>query len=391
MLRIGLVCFTTGILLASSINVFAQQQEQQLPAAKPIGQLEKVATFDGPMPTGVTISHSARIFVNFPRWGDQVDFTVAELKDGKPIAFPNPDINRADQSKAGENLISVQSVVVDPKDRLWILDTGSIEFAPVVKDGAKLVGVDLNTNKVFKTITFPSDVALTSSYLNDVRFDLKRGKQGVAYITDSSQQGQNGIIVVDLESGKSWRRLDQHQSTLPEDKFLPIVEGRPLMSQPPGGTPSHMSMGSDGIAVSPDGSHLYYRPLSSRHLYRVSTEALADPTHDNELLTAEVDDLGDVGFASDGLECGSKGELYLTDYEDNAIMLRSPDGNLTTIACDPRLLWPDTLALSADGYLYVTANQLHRQARFHGGQDERQKPYVLFRIKVQDSPIALQK
>ena len=27
---------------------------------------------------------------------------------------------------------------------------------------------------------------------------------------------------------------------------------------------------------------------------------------------------------------------------------------------DPRLLWPDTLSPAADGYLYVTANQLHR-------------------------------
>src|SRR3954465_5757707 len=140
MFRNGLVCFKVIILLASSLAALAQQPEQQLPAARPIGQLEKVATFDGPMPTGVTVSHSGRIFVNFPRWGDQVDFTVAELKDGKPVAYPDPDINHADQSKAGEHLTSVQSVFVDPSDRLWILDTGSIEFGPVVKDGAKLVG-----------------------------------------------------------------------------------------------------------------------------------------------------------------------------------------------------------------------------------------------------------
>ena len=41
-----------------------------LPADRPVGKLETVALFHGPMPTGVTVSHQGRIFVNFPRWGD---------------------------------------------------------------------------------------------------------------------------------------------------------------------------------------------------------------------------------------------------------------------------------------------------------------------------------
>jgi len=44
-----------------------------------LGNPEVVATFHGPMPTGVTVSHTGRIFVNFPRWGDKVDYTVAEV------------------------------------------------------------------------------------------------------------------------------------------------------------------------------------------------------------------------------------------------------------------------------------------------------------------------
>jgi len=28
---------------------------------------------------------------------------------------------------------------------------------------------------------------------------------------------------------------------------------------------------------------------------------------------------------------------------------------------DPRVLWPDTMSLAMNGYLYFTANQLHRQ------------------------------
>ena len=47
------------------------------------------------------------------------------------------------------------------------------------------------------------------------------------------------------------------------------------------------------------------------------------------------------------------------------------------------LLWHDKLSLATDGSLYVTANQLHRQARFNKeGRDLRRKPYTLFRINV---------
>jgi len=51
--------------------------------------VETVAPFAGPMPTGVTVSREGRIFVNFARWGDAVEFTVAELKDGKPVPYPD--------------------------------------------------------------------------------------------------------------------------------------------------------------------------------------------------------------------------------------------------------------------------------------------------------------
>jgi hypothetical protein len=42
----------------------------------------------------------------------------------------------------------------------------------------ELVCVDLEINKVVKKILFPQDVALPSTYLNDVRFDLRHGKGG---------------------------------------------------------------------------------------------------------------------------------------------------------------------------------------------------------------------
>lgn len=363
-----------------------------MPADEPLGALEPVAYFNGAMPTGVTVSQKGRIFINFPKWGDDVPFTVAEIHDGKAVPYPDEAMNQTNEEDPAAALVSVQSVVVDPADRLWILDTGSPLFQPTKYGGPKLVCVDLATNRIVKDILLPQDVALPTTYLNDVRFDLRRGSEGMAFITDSAQKGPNGIIVVDLVSGKSWRRLHDHPSTKAEElpSFLPIVEGRPFLEhQPNGMVKQGAGMGSDGIAIGADGARLYYCPLGSRRLYSVDTDALADRSLEDSDAGATVTDEGDKEGASDGLESDAAGNIYATNYEHNSIMRRHLGGMWETVVHDSRLLWPDTLSLATDGYLYVTANQLHRQARFHKGRDLRRRPYTLFRVRVDAQPVLL--
>ncbi len=357
-------------------------------AAVAPGALEVVAEFYGAMPTGVTVSHDGRIFVCFPRWGERVEYTVAEVVDGQTRAYPDEAINRPRPDDPSASLISVQSVVIDPANRLWLLDTGSTEFRPAPPGGPKLVGVDLRGNRVFKAIYFPPEVALPTTYLNDLRFDLRRGTAGMAFITDSSPAGPNGIIVVDLDSGRSWRRLHDHPTTKPVPAFLPIVEGQPLMVHMPGQTPSHIRTGADGIAISADGQRLFYCPLSSRRLYSVSVDALVDPALSEAQVAETIANHGDKG-ASDGLESDAQNRVYATNYEHNAILRRRTDDTYETLVQDPRLLWPDTLSVAVDGYLYVIANQLHRQPSYHEGRDLRQKPYHLFRTPIDAAPVLL--
>jgi sugar lactone lactonase YvrE len=379
-------CLACLALLATPVGA---QDTVTLPQEKFSGNMELITTFSGPMPTGVTVSNSRRIFINYPRWGDKVDHTVGELKGNKTVPYPPGIKQSAEGGKQEDALVSVQSVVVDPKDRLWILDTGSPLFAPTTFGGPKLVGVDLKTNKIFKKILFPVDVALPTTYLNDIRFDLRRGKDGMAFITDSADKGPNGIIVVDLDTGKSFRRLNDHPSTKAVPDFLPIVEGQPLMQREMGKPPRHMTMGSDGIAISPDGKRLYYCPLAGRHLYSVSIDALVDQNLTEEQLAPNVVDEGDKGGGSDGLETDAQGRIYVTDYEHNGIARRLANGTYETLVYDPRVLWPDTMSIASDGYLYFTNNQLNRQARYHNGKDMRQKPYSLLRVKIDSGPITL--
>ncbi|MCU1438515.1 MAG: gluconolaconase [Naasia sp.] len=358
----------------------------------PLGRLEVVHEFaDGPMPTGVSVSAGGRIFVNFPKWGDEVPATVVEIVDAKPRPFPSAEWNSPASDDDENALVSVQSIVVDPADRLWILDTGSPLFKPTQRGGPKLVRVDLDTDEVAQVIVLEPDVALPTTYLNDVRFDLRRGDAGVAYITDSADSGPNGVIVVDLATGEAWRRLHDHPSTkaLPLAEYSPVAEGRVFRERDEDGSTAPVAMGSDGIAISADGERLWYCPPASRRWYSVATDALVDRTVADDAVAATVRDEGDKGGGSDSLETDDAGRLYATDYEHNAILRRTADGELETLVHDPRLLWPDTMSVATDGRLYVTANQLHRQAKYQGGEDLRVYPYSLFRVPIDAGPVRL--
>ena len=341
-------------------------QAPQLATDKTVGTLEVVATFNGPMPTGVTVARNNRIFVNFPRWGDDVPFTVAEMVNGKAVAYPNEAVNDwpgrnkpnpnafMDEAANQTHFVNVQSVVVDPANRLWVLDTGAPKLKNIVTGGPKLVCIDLATNKIVKTILLPPETAGTNSYMNDVRFDLTVGQHGAqdpqtmigshaapdankpapdpshpiaertpghdgpsadgifgtAYITDSSSMGPNAIIVVDLATGKSFRRLNQHISTQGEPGFVMFAEGQPVYQTDPGKPAEPNLFAADGIAISADGKELYYCPISGTKLYGVSTAMLRDRSKSDADVASTVR-IVTGKMPSDGLESDQAGNISI--------------------------------------------------------------------------------
>ena len=349
---------------------------------------QTVADFYGPMPTGVSVSHAGRVFVNFPHWGDNVQFTVAEIVNGKAVAYPNAVINKINKASPAACLYSVQSVVVDPEDRLWALDTGSVQLGPNVPGGPKLVCMDLTTNAITRTILFPRSVVTPETYLNDVRFDLTRGKAGTAFITDSGGKSPNGIIIVDLATGRSFRRLGNHPSVKPDTKVVGIVEGQPLLERKHGLSPQVPKFGSDGLAISRDGKTLYYCPISSRQLYSVRIDALMDRAKSESDVAKTIKDLGVKGMC-DGMESDAQGNVYFGDEEKAQIKVGRPGGPYTVLAQARSLDWLDTLSVAANGYLYVMTNQLQRLPSYHNGKDLRVKPYKLYKVKIDGTPILL--
>src|ERR1700761_8516426 len=124
--------------------------------------------------TGISVSKSGRLFLNFPRWSDHYLNAVVEvMKDGSIKPFPDENWNRWDMKPetAAKQFVCVQSVVADDQDSLWVVDAAAPLLGPIVANGVKLVQIDLKTNQVSRVIPFSSDVAKPASYMNDIRID----------------------------------------------------------------------------------------------------------------------------------------------------------------------------------------------------------------------------
>lgn len=270
-----------------------------------------------------------------------------------------PPVTKGDPN----HLLGVQSVIVDSADTLWILDTGRVQdltnlaspmLPATVPGGPKLVNIDLKTDKIVKTIIFNDDLVHSDSYLNDVRIDRKLN---AAYITDSSLEGDNALIYVDLNTGKGVRNtLTQAEAIYGS---VPYVYGEP-MYQVASGTqavhPGFITFGADGIAISPDMKTLYFSVIGGRFLYSVPTAALRSGSN----VQGQVKNLGEKGI-SDGMETDSNGIVYAGNVEQDAISMYGPTGlgdYATIFVRDPRINW-----VSLDSYIDLQREQTFANSR----------------------------
>ncbi|MEM9069783.1 MAG: L-dopachrome tautomerase-related protein [Myxococcota bacterium] len=291
--------------------------------------------------TGVTVDASETLYVNFPRWSDDVPISVARLVEGEPIAFPNEAWNQWEGTDPEHHWVCVQSVVVDAQNRLWVLDPGNPKFEGVVECAPKLVRFDLPSTEPAQIIRFAAPSITSGSYLNDVRFDLERN---VAFITDS---GDGAIVVVDLSTGENRRALDAHPSTEAEDVVLTV-----------GGVTIDRPIHADGIAYDPAGDFLYYQALRARTLYRIPGASLRDATLSEDARGASVERVAESG-ASDGL-LFFQGYVWISALEHDAIRRIRPGSDVETAITDPRIAWPDSFTARAGAnHLYFTTAQIH--------------------------------
>jgi sugar lactone lactonase YvrE len=224
---------------------------------------------------------------------------------------------------------------------------------------------------VKRIIRFSADVAGSKSFLNDIRID---NAHGFAYLSNTTL---GGLVIVDLNTGKSRAVLNGHTSASTDPAYHFTMNGKELAT--PQGV---FKANTDGIALSPDNAWVYYKSLTDNHLYRVSTNTLREFSSTESEVEGHVEKVGDF-VTSDGMVFDSRGNLYLGDIENARIVRISPDKQMTTLIEDKeKLIWPDSYAIGKDGYLYITCSQIHEMLFFNNGENKTQYPYRVFKLKI---------
>ncbi|MBC5992491.1 L-dopachrome tautomerase-related protein [Pontibacter cellulosilyticus] len=344
------IILLAGLALAlSSCTVSSSETEADLGnevygEIAPIDSIDRVFSFKGAQVTGVTISEDGRMFANFPRWREGVTFSVVEVLDnGTFVQYPSPDWNTWTGEPKPNQFTCVQSVIAH-KGSLFVLDPSNPMMQGVVGN-ATLYEFDLASNKLKNKWEFDRSIAPEKSYLNDLRVDDQNQK---IYITDS---GMGALVILDLATGKARRILEQHPSTKAENITLKI-DGKKWLQN--GKQPQ---IHSDGIALNQEEGYLYYHALTGYTLYRIPTTALNNTSLSSEALGKQVENLGKTP-APDGMIFDKRGNLYMADLENNAIVYRTPTGEIKQLIQGEQISWADTFTIYQDN-LYFTASRIH--------------------------------
>ena len=342
------------------------------PAGSP---LQVVAEFTDPQMVGVAVEPGGKIFACFPRWDWNPAYPIAEVGPNNTLKpYPNASWctwNDSVQSEPLKHWICPQTVFADKEGMVWILDPAAPGLKFTVPGGPKLVKTDPKTGQVLLTVPFSESVAPRKSYLNDVRIDLQHS---YAYLTES---GTGALVVTDLKTLKSRRLLDKHPSTKAVKGLVVKAEGHPMLDLE--GKPAQFNV--DGIALSTDNSYLYYCPLTGHTLYRIKTAALRDAALTEAQLAQAVETVGEIP-ATDGLEIDAANNVYLTSFEQSALLRRTPAGKIETVAKDSRLQWPDTYSFAADGNLYVANSAIHKTPSWNKGVGQPRQPFRIFKMAM---------
>ncbi|NHN87082.1 SMP-30/gluconolactonase/LRE family protein [Acetobacter conturbans] len=365
----------SGLLLAGTTPIHASDSVDH--GAAPSGNITVVARFSSAQPSGIARLPDGRIVLSFPTSAQTHPGPVLAIWHGGTTLTPFPD------APSQKLMKSPLGMTVDAAGHLWVIDEGATAGQTEPQTPAILL-IDPASNRILRRFTFAAPAVRPDSHLNDIRVDLTHGRAGTAFISDTSQTTHPALIALDIASGEARRLLADDPTVSAAPGHVTEFDGKLFRYNP-----DHAAMpqgGVNGIGLSRDSSRLYWSPFSSRRLYSAPTTTLADPAATDATIRKAIHDEGEVGVV-DGIFTGPDDSLYMADEERHGITRRAPDGTLTLVAHDPRLIAPDSIAPASPATdrldsLFLTVGQWSRLPAFHDGKDMQERPYILVRISL---------
>ncbi|OHV17868.1 hypothetical protein BK022_02975 [Methylorubrum extorquens] len=115
------------------------------------------------------------------------------------------------------------------------------------------------------------------------------------------------------------------------------------------------------------------------------TRLLDAPGTAPETLSGAVE-RGAVTPSTGGTAIAADGTLFVSDTDTQRILRTAPDGTVSSLIEDPRLLRVDAIWIDATGRLWMPSAQFNRLALFQGGTSRVRYPVEVFTLQVGAEP-----
>lgn len=351
--------FITSLLLG--INLFSQTVNPEVYASvdDAVGNITFTAQGD-------------LVYSHHPFFSPTVRVVKYNAKTKTSHPFPNEQWNTTRETD-DHYLSNVLGVRNDKNGIVWILDMGGRN-----KVTPKIVGWNTIIDKLERVYYLPETVLTAASQPNDMVIDSKHGvfiiaDEGIGNGGDGSAAA---IILVDMKTGITHRLLQGSRTMIPENKPT-VINGKSLAING-----KNLLVGCDGITADANFEWLYYAPLNGSKIYRVKIENLLNEKWSEIQLDQKIETYSEKPN-NGGLSIDIDNNLYLTAIETNSVdVILAKDKSVHKIVSDKKLLWPDGVSYNTvDGYMYVSAAQVHLGAVFNGGKNLATSPFYIFRFK----------
>jgi hypothetical protein len=334
-------------------------------------ELVRVAASPEFLLNGVAVSSRGRVFASFPRWTSLEAPSVMEaMPDGSFRTYPGNAWNEwRPGASSHDRIVSTHAVFADSSNHLWIVDDAAPRVAPPVEGAAKLVRIDLDTDRVSRVYPLGAEILPKGTMIGHMRVDER-----FAYVTEAHH---GSIVVVNLQTGRARKLLEGDKSTRADPSIVPVVEGREFRRK----TGEVPLLHVDLLELSADARWLYFMPLFGPVLRRIETKHLLDEALSPSEVAARVEDVARVpplaGITRDGA-----GNFYFCSFTENAILKMGGDRKIETLIADPRISFPNEASVGPDGWLYFPSSQAHRLPAFNAGVSRVELPFEVFKLRL---------
>lgn len=358
-------------------------------------------------PTGLAVDPDHNIYLAYPRnSGPQPVNVVKATSFDTEEPWPNAPMQNCTKNQDPKTcFVNVQNIILDSNNTLWIVDSGIPPgMKSAVSGGSKIMSFDLKGN-LKRTYAIPDEFLHDNMNANDIRINNTLGKAGYAFITDESDLGS--ILSINLDDGKTNRRLFNTSCVKADDKYVGVYNGQPIY-QWNGTQKSYFTTGSDGIALA--SGNVYWGILASRRYYYVPQEVIINNDISDADVLKAVQNPGQCASEQAGFTADENGRVYIMAGEHNAIFYvdtqykntkDTVNGNKNTSGAIPAtdyvmktsvrsaLIQHADSAAILDGYLYFCTNQLPLSpGRQYMNKDGRKGPFRSYRYFIGAGPAA---